>query len=118
MAIAAAGWRADGDEHRIGVTNGFRRVGREEQALFLDILRNQIIETWLVDRHDAGFSFSILEASLSTQVTYGRSPQSRRRKPAPHSLCQSLQRAWGNPQSCLFKLGGGVRFLCRLVKGA
>ncbi len=41
-------------EHRVGVLHGFGGIDGEEQALFLDVLGDEIIETRLVDRHDAG----------------------------------------------------------------
>ena len=71
MAVAAARGRADGDEDGVGVLAPLRRqVGGEGQAAFPDVVRDEIVEARLEDRHLAGLAaLSIFAGSLSTQVT-------------------------------------------------
>ena len=51
MAVAAAGRRADGDEHRLGVVHRGGEVAGEREPAGRDVLRDQLFEAGLVDRH-------------------------------------------------------------------
>jgi hypothetical protein len=69
MAVAAAGGRADRDEHRVRAGDGLVQVGAEGQPSRTRVVGDQLVEARLVDRHLALAQPSILAASLSTQTT-------------------------------------------------
>ena len=54
MAVAAPRRRAHGDEHRARTIECFRKVGSEGKPSRLDVARDQLIESWFVDRHLSG----------------------------------------------------------------
>ena len=64
MAIAPAGRCAHRDEDCIGAANGFLRIRREEETLFLHIAGHKIVEAWLIDRHDASLQLLDLTCIL------------------------------------------------------
>ena len=51
IAVAAARRRADGDEDGVGLGCGRREVGCEGEPSGIDVLGDEIGETWLVNRH-------------------------------------------------------------------
>ena len=53
MAVAAPGRRADGDEHRLGVVHRGCEVVGEREPAGGDVLRHQLVQAGLVDRHAA-----------------------------------------------------------------
>ncbi len=70
MTVAAPGRRADGDEHRLGVVHRGGEIAGEREAAGGDVLRHQLVEARLVDRHAAlRAGRRALSASTSTTVT-------------------------------------------------
>jgi hypothetical protein len=53
MTITASRRRADGDEHRLGATDGGGQIRRKGEPSGGDIFLHQLVETRLVDRHTA-----------------------------------------------------------------
>ena len=51
MAIAAARRRADGNEHRLGAVHRGGEIAGERQPAGGDVVRDQLVQARLVDRH-------------------------------------------------------------------
>ena len=51
MTVAAPGWSADRDEHRIGLGHRFVERRAERQPTLLDIGADELRQTGLVDRN-------------------------------------------------------------------